>query len=405
MGKMDKVKNLAGSVDKEAVRRKAQEAQGKFKKAVFDEEEGTFLGRNAQSWAKILAFYAIYYTLLLLLFLFTIQIFEWRIMGDNKPAIRTRLDEPGLTVFPHNSIIGNEDELNKALKYERTSEHDEDEKQANFEKIIDQYYYRIIKPNKESCHKNSQVRQYTDYLWDHVVNHAEVTGDHGFRDGLRKGRPVFLLKLNRIIGWRPIPITKAAPELLRAIRGPKSKKQATFVKDMVYFTCRDGDLDYDDEGLPIKAGKGKKQQQGNVKEIIFHNPHECGDVAHSSAVGCVPAKWYGEQVVYDKQEQDNVIVDNMYHGHDPWDENAATCENYGLPGIYSPKICTCQPFLAVTVKAHDRNQPVNVKCKVHLANVEAQYDNPANYGWVSFGFSGSGFPVKKNRSMRRYNKR
>merc|ERR1712024_287900 len=88
------------------------------------------------------------------------------------------------------------------------------------------------------------------------------------------------------------------------------------------------------------------------------------------------------------------LEDNMYTGRDPW-ENNRKCEH-----SKSGQVCSCQPFVAMTIKAYNPNQPVNVKCEVHLANVEAQMDNPTsvvNYGWAKFGFGGSGFPEKQNR--------
>merc|ERR1711997_250844 len=72
--------------------------------ALYDQKTGLVLGRDGRSWAKILAFYAVYYTFLGFLFYgFTIT---WY-LGSNTtpvggaPIVRnSRLDQPGAAVHP-----------------------------------------------------------------------------------------------------------------------------------------------------------------------------------------------------------------------------------------------------------------------------------------------------------------
>merc|ERR1712066_275016 len=78
------------------------------------------------------------------------------------PAINTRLDEPGLTVYPHNTIIG--DELNEQLEYsygnmkkvKNPSSRQNDWKAEN-EYIISQYERRLLNPNLEKCNKKDKI--------------------------------------------------------------------------------------------------------------------------------------------------------------------------------------------------------------------------------------------------------
>jgi len=379
---------LGAKVDKEAMKRKAEEAKGKLSKALYDEDDGTFLGRTTESWGKILGFYAIYYFILFLIFMFSLKVFEWNSMlsnGGTRPAINSRLDEPGLVVIPHNYII--EDDLNKNLEYSKVeAESENEELQDQFENIIDQYYFKLLKPNMDTCHPDGPVAHYSKFLWNHTVN--TQTGENGFRDSLRKGKPIILLKLTRIINWQPVSVVKAKGELKQAIQ-TSGVPGAHFMKDMVYFTCKDADESLDDKGRIVP---------GNVKQIIFHNPSACGVLGRAHNFGCIPTSWYGEHDIFDKELQETVLEDNMYTGRDPWEGNRQ-CEN-----SKSGQVCSCQPFVALTVKAYDQNKPVNVKCQVHLANVESQVDNPSgvvNYGWAKFGMTGSGFAEKKSRNNRR----
>jgi len=81
--------------------------------AVYNSEEGTFLGRTATSWLKILTFYAIYYTFLGFLFYGSVQVGMTRItnkdvMGKDRgmdmPVLKTRTDQPGVDAWPQNMI-------------------------------------------------------------------------------------------------------------------------------------------------------------------------------------------------------------------------------------------------------------------------------------------------------------
>merc|ERR1712014_556123 len=134
---------------------------------------------------------------------------------------------------------------------------------------------------------------------------------------------------------------------------------AHFMKDMVYFTCKDADESLDDKGRIVP---------GNVKQIIFHNPSACGVLGRAHNFGCIPTSWYGEHDIFDKELQETVLEDNMYRkerffellfdifeffklsifsvfytGRDPWEGNRQ-CEN-----SKSGQVCSCQPFVALTV--------------------------------------------------------
>merc|ERR1712110_784226 len=83
--------------------------------ALFD-DNGNFLGRTLQSWAKILGFYAVYYSFLAVLFYgFTVTFYlESRVLSTfpvgGKPAIANpRLDMPGAVVHPFKELMDDGD--------------------------------------------------------------------------------------------------------------------------------------------------------------------------------------------------------------------------------------------------------------------------------------------------------
>ena len=78
--------------------------------AIYHEKDGEVfvLDRNWKSWSRILTFYAIYYTFLGLLFWATITLYKSVWIPDpadgKGPALNTRLGQPGLAVYPINSM-------------------------------------------------------------------------------------------------------------------------------------------------------------------------------------------------------------------------------------------------------------------------------------------------------------
>lgn len=90
----------------------------------YDPDAGTVLGRTGCSWLKILTFYVIYYSLLGVLFYGTVVLWQnkstdittvdGRTKGVATPYIRSRTDQPGMAVHPHNNLI--QDEENQELE-------------------------------------------------------------------------------------------------------------------------------------------------------------------------------------------------------------------------------------------------------------------------------------------------
>merc|ERR1711981_950725 len=92
---------------------------GGISETLFD-DEGNFLGRDLKSWAKILGFYAIYYTFLGFLFYgFTVTYYlDSRVLTSSpvggKPAVANpRLDMPGAIVHPFKEMPDARGDVNR----------------------------------------------------------------------------------------------------------------------------------------------------------------------------------------------------------------------------------------------------------------------------------------------------
>lgn len=83
---------------------------------IYNAQEGTLLGRTANSWFKILAFYAVYYSLLGVLFWgFTITFYQGKMVLQDSPVggkpaiVHSRLDQPGIASHPFNEMLDYKD--------------------------------------------------------------------------------------------------------------------------------------------------------------------------------------------------------------------------------------------------------------------------------------------------------
>jgi len=93
----------------------------------YDSNAGTVMGRTGRSWAKILLFYAIYYSFLAIIFFVSLETMR----AISKPAesekrlpapTQSRVDQPGLTVYPHQENRDDNDGLLYPVCFNKTFE-------------------------------------------------------------------------------------------------------------------------------------------------------------------------------------------------------------------------------------------------------------------------------------------
>jgi len=357
-----------------------------------DEENGLYLGRTPMSWAMILIFYLVYYILLAVIFRLAVGLGTNSLTSNNfksstgdlvfKPKIRTRVDQPGLAVFPHNNIEerGSEGILNF------NSEDD-----ICIREITQILWHRIIHPNLQTCPKHSPIMRYSEWpLKTHGTRDSLIRRQYGDE----RKRPLVILKLNRIIDWTPKPVKRADGDL--------GKNIEEFHGGNIYFTCK---------GMETLNEKGQVREDPNFKTMTFLNPNITGDAngcdKAGEKVGCLPVSWFQpyegndpflEPVESRKDDEDS----------DPCDEGAETESDHCLlaerdrldqgykknlreKGII-PKIVkrSCWPFMIGIVHAHDISQPVRVQCKAWTGNTNSldglSADDISNNVETTFGF-------------------
>lgn len=182
-------------------------------KSVLWDENGNFLGRNLDSWMKILGFYALYYSFLGVLFYgFTITYYmESRVLGSSpvggKPAIRNgRLDMPGAVVHPFTELRDdgdisrfnmNSNFIKKSYCKKMETFFNNTDKLNNGENSLD--CKKPLKTTKDGTCKVSLdiVIGKSDIEIGEVLNYDSCIGL------TEKKMPMFTIDINKIIGWTP----------------------------------------------------------------------------------------------------------------------------------------------------------------------------------------------------------
>jgi len=179
--------------------------------AIWNPEKGTFMGRDKKSWARILGFYALYYTFLVFLFYGSVQLYKAQVLkiaplDGAGSMLKSRLDQPGLSVWPHNDWRDDQDNL----------EFDLDEDLEEYVKISNEF----LDQYKDATFVTSNLPAAMPYV-------AELS-NVDFRKAAEAGEPIVFLALNRLAGWQPINVNSR----------PANIKPNSFIKDAVYFDCK-----------------------------------------------------------------------------------------------------------------------------------------------------------------------
>merc|ERR1711981_1120851 len=181
--------------------------------ALFD-DNGNFLGRTLQSWAKILGFYAVYYSFLAVLFYaFTVTYYlESRVLSTfpvgGKPAIANpRLDMPGAVVHPFKELMDDGD-INRFVMTKTFIE----------EKYCSQMSMFFL--NKEELNNNEHSvdcsaedqssKTGTCKVSTKITGNKDIIKDLGANFDITTcnaltihKKPMFAIDINKIIGWTP----------------------------------------------------------------------------------------------------------------------------------------------------------------------------------------------------------
>ncbi|XP_018559984.1 sodium/potassium-transporting ATPase subunit beta-1b [Lates calcarifer] len=222
---------------------------GGWKKFLWDSEKGELLGRTGGSWFKIFLFYVIFYGCLAGVFVGTIQALLLT-LSNYKPTWQDRVAPPGLTHTPRSDkaeVAFNLNDVETYLPYTKAlrdflAKYD-DENQRDQMKFEDCGEEPADYKNRGDLESDVGVRKACRFSRTLLGPCSGIEDrDFGFKDG----KPCLIVKLNRIVNFRPRPPTsnESIPEEAQ----PKVQPNV----------------------IPLFCTNKKEEDAGKIGEIKYH---------------------------------------------------------------------------------------------------------------------------------------
>lgn len=183
----------------------------------WDPRSKTCMGRTGESWAKLIAFYIVFYSCLVAFWSLLVHFLHMTI-SEKYP--KYQLDEsligtnPGLALRPRSP----RDRIESALiSYEIGPNGDFKHWSDDIENFLKEETAANINNNsnnnegvKHDCNSNKDPKDIDSYCpFDNSSIPIECSASQNF--SFPVGKPCILLKLNRIYGWKPIPWSEKPP--------------------------------------------------------------------------------------------------------------------------------------------------------------------------------------------------
>ncbi|XP_027864404.1 sodium/potassium-transporting ATPase subunit beta-1-like [Xiphophorus couchianus] len=181
---------------------------GGWRETFWDPEKREFLGRTGDSWLKISVFYVIFYAFLCGIFVATILVLLMT-LNMYKPRYQDRIVPSGLSFSPyaHNlEIIYKTDDPSSYEVYVKSLK--EFIEQYNDEKQTDNMKYEDCGTTPKLYTERGELESNTGQRKSCRFSRRELQGCSGENDttfGFKEGKPCLIVKLNRIINFRPKP--------------------------------------------------------------------------------------------------------------------------------------------------------------------------------------------------------
>ncbi|XP_020387259.1 sodium/potassium-transporting ATPase subunit beta-1 [Rhincodon typus] len=290
-------------------RAKTKEAEGDWKKFLWDSEKKQFLGRTGSSWFKIFLFYLIFYGCLAGIFIGTIQVLLLT-LSDFEPKYQDRVAPPGLSHTPYSAKTEISFSVSNPKSYESFV--------TSLRNFLEAY-------NDSSQQDNSIFKSCGASPADYVVRGPLDASDgqkkvcpfyrkwlkncSGLDDpnyGYAEGKPCIIAKLNRIINFYPKPPKNNTdlPEEVQANYNPfvlpihctaKKEEEREKIGSVEYF----GMAGYAGFPLQYYPYYGKRLQPKYLQPLVaiqFHN------ISHNMELR-IECKVFGENIKYSDKDR------------------------------------------------------------------------------------------------------
>lgn len=183
-----------------------------WQEEIYDSDAGTVFGRDKSSWAKILLFYAVYYSFLFCLFYaFTFKWYEGKQpepWTGKRPTVGTRLDQPGGSIQPINNFTDGRVSARPLQLTLKTTKAKGSVTYEHYSEVLNAYFDEKDRLNEKANAKdcgavnstytaNKFANQQTCKTYERPKTAPEVVAD------VREKKPIIALELNKIIDWYP----------------------------------------------------------------------------------------------------------------------------------------------------------------------------------------------------------
>ncbi|XP_023264627.1 sodium/potassium-transporting ATPase subunit beta-1 [Seriola lalandi dorsalis] len=231
-----------------------KDSDGGWRKFVWNSEKNEFLGRTGISWFKIFLFYVIFYGCLAGIFIGTIQALLLT-LSNYKPTYQDRVAPPGLSHTPRSE--------KSEISYKKSDENSFKKYIDSMDKFLEQYddggqtdqmkfedCGDTPRPYKERGSVETDVGQRSACRFSRSllgICSGITDQTYGFKDG----KPCIIVKLNRIVNFRPrAPAdNQSLPEALQGKFQPnlipihcknKREEDASKIGEIKYFGMGEG---------------------------------------------------------------------------------------------------------------------------------------------------------------------
>ncbi|CAN9500277.1 unnamed protein product [Ophioblennius macclurei] len=231
-----------------------KDSDGGWRSFLWNSEKKEFLGRTGGSWFKIFLFYVIFYGCLAGIFVGTIQAMLLT-LSNYKPTYQDRVAPPGLSHTPRSEkseISFNKSDSKTFQKYvDSMSEFLDiynDSLQSDLKKFEDCGADPLPYRDRGSLESDKEKRRACRFFRSWLGSCSGESGD-GF--GFPEGKPCLIVKLNRIVNFRPrapssndsLPEAvqlKSSPNLIPIHCKNKREEDESKIGEIKYFGLGDG---------------------------------------------------------------------------------------------------------------------------------------------------------------------